>query len=112
MRYYLAGKMTGLPNFGYDVFEEACKDLRSIGLEISSPHEKEHHESVVARGKRPYAYYLAHGLMLLMKCDAIILMRNWSDSHGAKIELNAALDLNKSVFYYVPKYPEKILEIS
>lgn len=89
-KYYLAGKMTGLPNYGYDAFAEVAAKLRGAGFEIASPHEIDYDETQYPRGTRPYKDYMKGGLDLLFECDGIILMDGWSTSVGARIELSIA----------------------
>ena len=106
MRYYLAGKMTGLPNFGYDSFARLTAKLRSAGLDIASPHEIDYDETRIERGSRPYKEYLAGGLELLLRqCDGIIMMTNWKDSTGARLEREAAIAAKFDVVHLLSDDP-------
>lgn len=40
--YYLAGPMSGLPDYNYPAFEEAKKFLEEEGIKVRSPHEINH----------------------------------------------------------------------
>lgn len=100
MRYYLAGKMTGLPNYGYDRFAEVAAKLRAAGFKIASPHEIDYDETQYPRGTRPYKDYMKGGVDLLFECDGIILMEGWEDSTGAPIELSIAEACGYDIKYW------------
>lgn len=109
MKYYLAGKMTGLEEYGYQMFERAATELRSRGLEIVSPHELHPHETRATRSMGPYKLYAIAGITALLKCDAIILMEGWSTSKGARKELDFAINLGQKIFYWIDN---KLIEIA
>jgi len=90
---YLSGKMTGLPNLGFEIFDknrDFLKDNgwdvispadidRAAGLDLDAPFtEEQYHETI----KRDYA--------ALLECDAIVFMNNWTESRGAKLESDFA----------------------
>jgi hypothetical protein len=114
MRYYLCGPMSGLPEFGYDRFEKAAKFLRELGLDVVSPHEIEHHETKRTRGKtKEYKDYLVAGIVSMLGCNAIILLPGWSDSFGAKQELELALACRHKVFYFFERDDKwELLEVT
>jgi hypothetical protein len=101
--FYLAGPMTGLPNFGYDAFEEAMQRLRGLGLSVISPHEKYYHETEEERGSRTWQFYMTEATLLLTRADRICLLPGWSNSHGARRELELATALRYPIYYYRPK---------
>lgn len=109
--FYLAGPMTGLPNFNYDGFERAKMMLEDHMLEIKSPHEAFAHESEEVRARRSKAFYMAHSVNLLMTCNAIILLPGWSKSEGARTELGLALSCGYSVYYYLPDVKPPLMEL-
>jgi hypothetical protein len=100
MKYYLAGKMTGKPNFGYEDFAEAADNLRKAGFDIASPHEIDYDEVEHPRGSLPYKVYIQNSLNLLFTCNAIILLPDWINSRGARIERDVAIASHMSVFDY------------
>jgi nucleoside 2-deoxyribosyltransferase len=102
MRYYLAGPMTGLPDFNYRVFEAEQKKLRSQGLDVVSPHSIDFGETEEKPGSLPYQTYIKGGLKLLLTCDAIILMVGWENSKGCLTELTVASACGMMILFYNP----------
>ena len=79
--YYLAGPMTGYPEFNYPAFTEAANALRSQGLTVISPHELHNGDT-----SQHWTYYLRRDLRALLDCDAIVLLPGWEKSRGATLE--------------------------
>lgn len=84
---YIAGPMSGLPDFNYPAFHAAAKDLRGLGYQVENPAEN----SVPACGS--WEGYMRLALAQLVRCDEIHLLRGWSQSRGAKIEHAIAREL-------------------
>lgn len=80
-RIYIAGPMTGLPDFNYPLFNETAAQLRACGWEVCNPAE-----NFMGRTDLPYATYIREGIRQLLDCDAIYLLDDWSKSRGASIE--------------------------
>ncbi len=100
MQFYLAGRMTGLPDYNFQAFNDACSFLRNVmKLDIKSPHEIDHGETPETRGSLPYTAYIKAGLKLLLECDAIILMSGWELSQGCLTELVVARAAGLQVFF-------------
>ena len=90
-KLYLSGKMSGLPDLGFDLFNRVAAQLRAIGYEVVNP---------VEINGDPAAEWLPciiEDLKHLATCDGIALLPNWSDSFGAKIEHLAAQKLGLAV---------------
>lgn len=102
MKYYLAGRMTGLPHYNFPTFEIAARDLRSKGFDVASPHEIDHGETPETRGRLPYQTYMRAGLKLLLKCEGIILLTGWELSKGCMTELYVAHALAMQILFYNP----------
>lgn len=98
---YIAGPMTGLPEFNYPAFQEAKEWLEKEGIAVNSPHDIPFVEPN-GRGSLPWETYMKAGLKLMMECDAVIFLPGWTGSHGAKIEFDLACKLNMDVFRFVP----------
>ena len=84
-RLYLAGPMTGLPDYNYPAFHAAAARLRSAGYDVASPAEL---------GKeRGYAWhdYLRRGLIQMLRdCTGVALLPGWNESKGARVEVDVA----------------------
>lgn len=113
-KYYLAGPMTGIPQFNYPAFREATKHLRSQGLDIISPVEQDsakyqelaikskngHHKDVEETGDT-WGDILAKDVKIVAdEVDGVVVLPGWSESRGARLEVFVALNCQKPVFFY------------
>lgn len=97
-RYYIAGPITGLPNFNKEAFDEAARSLRNIGLDVHQPFEKKDFPEDYS--KKPWTWYMRRSIAELVKCHALILLRGWEESKGALTELRIAQSLGYPVYFY------------
>lgn len=86
-RVYIAGPMTGLPEFNYPVFNAAAKRLRELGFEVENPAEN----PVPHCGS--WLGYMRLAIRQLSKCDGVALLPGWQQSRGARIEHQLATQL-------------------
>lgn len=94
VKVYLAGPMTGLPDYNYPAFFQAAEFLRERGLLVENP--AEHAQ------RNPQSFwegYMRQALKVMLDCDELYLLPGWGKSNGANIEHNLALDLNMPIFY-------------
>ncbi|WP_341855860.1 DUF4406 domain-containing protein [Brachybacterium sp. GPGPB12] len=93
LRIYIAGPMSGLPDFNYPSFDRAEQDLAAAGYEPLSPavlaHLSPTDSGVLADGLS-YEDVLAAGLQILLNADAVALLGGWESSHGARLEVALA----------------------
>ncbi len=89
---YIAGPMTGLPEFNYPAFHEMAEYLRGWGLEVRNPAEND----AGSTGK-PWEHYMKLGIRSLLDCDTIVLLPGWENSRGAKLERLIAEHLGMDV---------------
>lgn len=99
-RFYLSGPMTGYAEWNFPAFTAAAKSLRAKGLDVLPAHEIPHDEPDGVVGALPWAVYLRDDLRELLNCDALILLRGWPTSSGARLELQTALALGMPVFFW------------
>lgn len=101
LNYYLSGPMSGYPDHNYPAFEAACKDLRSMGMKVASPHEFTTDEKP---GDWEYLDYINRDLEIIEKhCQGVILLPDWAGSKGVvQHELPLAQKLNLPVYLYIP----------
>ena len=90
-RIYIAGPMSGLPDYNYPAFHAATWHLRGLGYHVESPHEP---GQVDGWG---WADYMRRGLQQMLTCDVIALLPGWHASRGAMLELRLAEELRMRV---------------
>ena len=89
---YLSGPMTGLPDFNRPAFDKAAKNLRDKGYEVWSPAEA-FDRSVVM----PRSHYMREDIKALLECDTVMMLPNWEQSRGARLEFEIAKELELPV---------------
>ena len=90
-RVYIAGPMSGLPEFNFPAFRAAAKRWRDAGWEVVSPHEMDEQiDGFDAKSDKamPMEHYMRRDVPELAKCDAIALLPGWEVSKGANNEIN------------------------
>lgn len=102
-RLYVAGPMTGLPDYNYPAFKEAAATLRACGFEVACPAEN---------GLPPDAPWEDHmrvDLGHLLTCSAIAVLPGWEHSRGARMEVDLAKSLGMPI-RPVPAWVEEAQE--
>ena len=122
LRFYLAGPMTGIPQFNIPAFDDAASRLRADGFDITSPAELDSAEmrrlamlspdgamcDVLSEGT--WGDCLARDVkMIADELDVIILLPGWEKSRGANLEAFVGLMCGKKFFTY-STLSEKITE--
>lgn len=100
MKIYIAGPMTGMPEFNYPAFREAAQRLRNAGATVVSPAEmgrKYGTPEEISASQAKLAELMIEELDALGTCDAIYLLKGWHRSVGAKRELYLALSRNQEI---------------
>jgi hypothetical protein len=87
-RLYLAGPMTGLPDFNYPAFNAAAAQLRAAGYTVVNPAENG------LPATAPWADHMrADIIAMLHQCNAVALLPGYETSKGAQLELHIAKSL-------------------
>jgi hypothetical protein len=102
VRLYIAGPMTGIPQFNYQAFISAAADLRSMGFDVVSPAELDDPEDRAAALASPdgkmltytagtgktWGDFLARDVKLLADdgIEGIFVLPGWEKSKGARLE--------------------------
>lgn len=90
-RIYIAGPMSGLPDFNYPAFHAAAAVLRAQGHHVESPAENPAPTCGTWQG------YMRMSLRQIAACDCLCMLPGWHASRGARIEHGLALDLGLEV---------------
>lgn len=93
MTIYIAGPMTGLPNFNHFEFNRVASYLRGEGHDVINPAEffdgdttRQHHE------------YMREAVAALLRCDVLVFLPGHENSRGARIELQIADAIGLQVY--------------
>ena len=112
-RYYLAGPMTGIPQFNFPLFDRAATALRARGIDVVSPAELDRPETREAALKSPdgnpehygtdvketWGDFLARDVKIVAdEVDGLVLLPGWDRSLGARLEAYVGLLGNKEFF--------------
>lgn len=112
MKIYLAGPMTGIPNFNYPAFHAAAAKLRADGHFVFSPAERDMErdgkdwgeesatgnlEEAKAKGFDRRRALLDDLEFICREADAVALLPGWENSTGAAAERATALALKLEI---------------
>lgn len=121
---YLAGPMTGFPQFNFPLFDRASRNLREAGFNIISPHELDSElvrevamcsedgdlAAMEADTQETWGQILARDVeMLADKCSGIVFLPLWNGSRGAVLEATTAILSGHSTFYEYEEFEDPYL---
>lgn len=92
MRIYISGPITGIQDYRKN-FDNAEKYLKQLGWCVFNPAKVDD-----CLEGFTYDEFLSLDIYLLDKCDAIYLLKGWTESKGAKEEVKYAIATNKKIF--------------
>ena len=112
MKLYMAGPMSGIPQFNYPAFLGAAELLRKQGFDVYCPAEMDSPELQAAAMASTTGNFtdlgdtgetwgdmLAEDVKLIAdEVDGVVLLNGWQNSRGARLEAFVALQLQKPVF--------------
>jgi uncharacterized protein DUF4406 len=93
-KIYISGKITGVETEAPQLFEKAAKELLNNGYDPVNPLLINHDEH-----DKTWHSYMKADIKALCDCDAIYMLRNWTDSTGAIIEHALAIQLGLQIHY-------------
>ena len=88
-RLYVAGPMTGYPDFNYPAFNAVAEALRDKGFDVLNPVDAERHNPTPGT-PQAWDWYMRHALRMVLEADGLALLPGWADSKGAALEVNVA----------------------
>lgn len=106
MKIYIAGPMTGLPEFNYPIFNKTAKALRDLGYTVMNPAENQ------TPPCGSWVGYMRTALSQVATADVMVLLRGWEDSSGATKEATVAQWLGISIVKESPHALAELAELS
>jgi len=115
MKLYLSGPMSNYPQFNIPAFERAAESLRALGHEVIVPYELDNDDGVggAARASEngdvaaftaltgfTWGDLLARDIKLIAdgKIEGIVVLPDWENSKGARLEAYIGLSANLPIF--------------
>ena len=89
MKVYVAGPMTGLPNFNRDNFFRVADEIKLEGHVVLNP-------AILPDGLTQKEY-MSICIPMAAMCDAIYLLEGWKNSPGARAEVAMAEKLGLEI---------------
>lgn len=116
MNFYVAGPMTGIPEFNFPAFNAATAKLRAEGHTVFNPAERDilrHGGIDISKGNasgsqeqaaKEYGFSLRDALAddtwwICQEADAIAMLPGWENSKGARAEHALAHALGHKIIY-------------
>lgn len=114
-KFYIAGPMTGIPQFNFPAFDAAAASLRSYGYLVVSPVELDDPSSRAAALSNetgdPEQYNADTGetwgdllardvKMIADEVSGVVALEGWEESRGARLEVFVARTCGKPVYSY------------
>lgn len=91
MILYIAGPMTGHPEFNYPAFRAAEAQLQAAGFETRNPVDAERGNDTGQ--PQSWTWYMRRGLRMVTESDGVALLPGWEQSRGAILERHVAYQL-------------------
>lgn len=93
MKIYISGKITGIENVVYKIFEIAENKLKLHGYDVVNPIKLPHNHD------KSWESYMKECIVALMSCDTIYMLANYYRSKGAFLEIALAKEFGIKVIY-------------
>lgn len=106
MKIYIAGPMTGLPNWNFPAFFEAEAQLVALGHEAVNPAHNDGatvQEALESAGSpeapnNPWRWYMRRDLPHVLEVDALCVLPGWQKSKGASLEVHVAKAIGLPIY--------------
>jgi len=90
VRIYVAGPMTGHPDYNYPAFHAAADRLRMDGHHVENPAENDNPGGA-------WADWMRLALAQVLQVDGIALLDGWESSPGARLEVHVGAHLGLAI---------------
>lgn len=114
MKLYIAGPMRRRPGRNYAAFHTAAAYIRSIGHDPVDPAVRAERMGVLSDAdltEKLLYEALAEDFLDLLGCDGIVLLPEWEDSEGARVEETVARMTGKVRYRYRPELASSRMEL-
>lgn len=106
MKLYIAGPMTGMPDWNYPAFFDAETQLTALGHTPLNPARNDGDsasEAIAGAGSQevpthPWEYYLRRDIPKVVSADALVVLPGWQNSRGATLEVHLATALGMPLY--------------
>ena len=93
MKVYISGPMTSIEGGNRTAFGVAAKKLFLAGHESVNPVNVGRRLEYKLKRKPTWEEYMRADIKALMDCDGILMLENWLQSDGAKLEFQLSEEL-------------------
>lgn len=85
---YVAGPMSGLPDYNYPAFVKAGAALLRAGYDVLNPVDSE--DDPARPEPTPWEWYMRKALDMVLRADGVAVLPGWECSRGARLEVDLA----------------------
>ncbi|WEA31661.1 MULTISPECIES: DUF4406 domain-containing protein [Aeromonas] len=99
-KIYIAGPISGLPNFNRDAFNAEAHRLLGLGHVALNP-------AILPDGLEQHQY-MAICIEMVKMADQLVMLPGWERSAGARAEHALAIKLGKAIILPVPHLADEV----
>ena len=99
-KIYIAGPISGLPNFNRDAFNAEAHRLLGLGHVALNP-------AILPDGLEQHEY-MAICIEMVKMADQLVMLPGWERSAGARAEHALAIKLGKAIILPVPHLADEV----
>lgn len=99
-KIYIAGPISGLPNFNRDAFNAEAHRLLGLGHVALNP-------AILPDGLEQHEY-MAICIEMVKMADQLVMLPGWDRSAGARAEHALAIKLGKAIILPVPHLADEV----
>lgn len=92
MKFYIAGPMAFKEDNNREAFERMEKRLIELGYEVLTPLKN----GLPTDAHRKF--HMKADIQLLLQANAVMMLKGWQDSHGARLEHGIAQEIGLQIF--------------